>query len=140
GYDVCLRGVAGRPRRAWAALVLVLGGAAAVASRIPSGFLPEMDEGAFVIDYFLPAGTSLDATDAAALRIEEDLRRDPAVLTWTRRTGAELGPVTATQLNRGDIAVQLKPRRERPEAEEVMARLRDRIDAEMPNVRIEVVL
>ncbi len=138
-YLACLRGVAGRPGWAWAALVLLLGGAAAVASRIPSGFLPEMDEGAFVIDYFLPAGTSLDATDAAALRIEEDLRRDPAVLTWTRRTGAELGPVTATQMNRGDIAVQLKPRRERPEAEEVMARLRDRLDGEMPNVRIEFV-
>ena len=26
----------------------------------PSGFLPTMDEGAFVLDYFLPAGTSLE--------------------------------------------------------------------------------
>jgi len=26
--------------------------------RVPSGFLPTMDEGAFVLDYFLPAGTS----------------------------------------------------------------------------------
>jgi len=139
GYARGLRGVVGRPLWAWAALVLVLGAAAAIAGRIPSGFLPEMDEGAFVIDYFLPAGTSLDATDAAALRIEASLRGDPSVATWTRRTGAELGPVTATQLNRGDIAVQLKPRSERPEAEEVMSRLRDRLEAEMPGVRIEFV-
>jgi multidrug efflux pump subunit AcrB len=138
-YGRGLLAALGHPRLAWIALALVIGAAAAVAGRIPSGFLPEMDEGAFVIDYFLPAGTSLADTDAAALRIEEELRQDPAVATWTRRTGAELGPVTATELSRGDIAVQLRSRRQRPEAEEVMGRLRDRLDAEMPNVRIEFV-
>jgi multidrug efflux pump subunit AcrB len=139
GYERGLLATLRRPRLAWIALVLVIGVAATLAGRIPSGFLPEMDEGAFVIDYFLPAGTSLQETDAAALRIEEALRQDPAVATWTRRTGAELGPVTATQLNRGDIAVQLVRRSQRPEAEEVMGRLRDRLDAGMPNVRIEFV-
>jgi CzcA family heavy metal efflux pump len=139
GYERGLLTTLGHPGLAWTALLLVIGAAAAVAGRVPSGFLPEMDEGAFVIDYFLPAGTSLAETDAAALRIEEELRQDPAVATWTRRTGAELGPVTATLMNRGDIAVQLVPRRRRPEAEEVMGRLRERLDAGMPNVRIEFV-
>src|SRR5207247_3387002 len=55
--------------------LVVLG--ALVATRIPSGFLPEMDEGAFVLDYFLPAGTSLEATNAAALRIEAILGQTP---------------------------------------------------------------
>lgn len=139
GYERGLTAALRHPRLAWIALMVVIGAALALVTRIPSGFLPEMDEGAFVIDYFLPAGTSLQETDAAALRIEEALRQDPAVATWTRRTGAELGPVTATQMNRGDIAVQLVPRRHRPEAEEVMGRLRDRLDASMPNVRIEFV-
>ncbi|HKN46716.1 MAG TPA: efflux RND transporter permease subunit, partial [Candidatus Polarisedimenticolia bacterium] len=139
GYSRGLERVLGRPRLAWTTLALALGAGGAIAARIPSGFLPEMDEGAFVVDYFLPAGTSLAATDAAALRIEETLRRDPAVATWTRRTGAELGPVTATQMSRGDIAVRLKPRRERPDAEEVISRLRRQLDAEMPAVRIEFV-
>jgi CzcA family heavy metal efflux pump len=139
GYARWLGAALGHPRLAWVALLIVIVAAAAVAGRIPSGFLPEMDEGAFVIDYFLPAGTSLEETDASALRIEAALREDPAVATWTRRTGAELGPVTATLMNRGDIAVQLVPRSRRAEAEEVMARLRDRLDAEMPNVRIEFV-
>jgi CzcA family heavy metal efflux pump len=139
GYTRWLGKALGRPRLAWLALLVVIGAAAAVAGRIPSGFLPEMDEGAFVIDYFLPAGASLEETDASALRIEAALREDPAVATWTRRTGAELGPVTATLMNRGDIAVQLLPRRRRPEAEEVMERLRDRLGTEMPNVRIEFV-
>jgi CzcA family heavy metal efflux pump len=138
-YARSLRHVLGRPRLAWTALVLALGLGGVIASRIPSGFLPEMDEGAFVIDYFLPAGTSLAATDAAALRIEETLRRNPAVETWTRRTGAELGPVTATEMNHGDIAVRLKPRHERPDAEEVMSQVRQQLDVEMPAVRIEFV-
>jgi multidrug efflux pump subunit AcrB len=139
GYERGLATALSRPRLAWTTLVLLLGAATALLGRIPSGFLPEMDEGAFVIDYFLPAGTSLEETDAAALRIEAALRQDPAVTTWTRRTGAELGPVTATLMNRGDIAVQLKARRLRPEAEEVMGRLRRSLDATMPNVRIEFV-
>lgn len=138
-YALGLEHVLGRPRLAFAALALALGVSGLLAARIPSGFLPQMDEGAFVLDYFLPAGTSLAATDATALRIEDVLRRDPAVATWTRRTGAELGPVTATQMNRGDIAVGLKPRRERPDAEEVMSRLRQELEAQMPAVRIEFV-
>ena len=138
-YALGLQQVLDRPRLAWTVLALAVGLAGALATRIPSGFLPQMDEGAFVLDYFLPAGTSLAATDAAALRIEEALRRDPAIATWTRRTGAELGPVTATQMNRGDIAIRLKQRRERPNAEDVMSRLRQQLDAEMPAVRIEFV-
>ncbi len=138
-YAWMLRRVLHRPAAAAVAVgaLVVLG--ALVASRIPSGFLPEMDEGAFVIDYFLPAGTSLEATNAAALRIESILAQTPAIATWTRRTGAELGPVTATQLNRGDIAVLLKPRGRRPDAEQVIDEVRARVEREMPGVRIEFV-
>src|SRR6185295_9832497 len=106
---------------------------------LPSGFLPEMDEGAFVLDYFLPPGTSLQATSEAALRIEDVLRENKSVVTWTRRTGAELGPVTATELNRGDIAVQLAPRKKREGAEEVMDEVRAALEARMPAVRFEFV-
>ena len=138
-YAWALRRVLHRPAAAAVGVgaLVVLG--LLVASRIPSGFLPEMDEGAFVLDYFLPAGTSLEATNAAALRIESILAQTPAIVNWTRRTGAELGPVTATQLNRGDIAVLLKPRRTRPDAEEVIDEVRARLEREMPGVRIEFV-
>jgi len=138
-YGLALRALLGRPTVAWAALAATVGAGLVLAPRIPSGFLPDMDEGAFVLDYFLPAGSSLAATGAIALRIEGILRQDPAVAGWTRRTGAELGPVTATQLNRGDIAVRLAARRERPPAEEVMTRIRRRLEEEMPGVRIEFV-
>jgi len=138
-YARTLRGALHRPAAmAAGACALVLLGAF-IATRIPSGFLPEMDEGAFVLDYFLPAGTSLEATDAAALRIESILGQTPGIANWSRRTGAELGPVTATQLNRGDIAVLLKPRGTRSPAEEVMDEVRGRVEHELPGVRVEFV-
>src|SRR5206468_4379248 len=62
-----------------------------------------------------------------------------AIANWSRRTGAELGPLTATQLNRGDIAVLLKPRGARPDAEEVMDEVRDRVERDLPGVRVEFV-
>jgi multidrug efflux pump subunit AcrB len=138
-YVRILRGSLRRPAllALGTATVVLAGGV--LSTRIPSGFLPEMDEGAFVLDYFLPAGTSLEATDAAALRIEAILGRTDGVDTWSRRTGAELGPVTATQLNRGDIAVLLKPRGARREAEEVIDEVRGRVEHELPGVRVEFV-
>jgi len=137
-----LRALGAMLHRPWAA-VAVVGLAAAVvfglAGRIPSGFLPEMDEGGFVIDYFLPAGTSLAATDAVALRIEKVLAGMPAIVRWARRTGAELGPLTATQTHTGDIAVVLAPRGSRPDAEAVIDEVRQRLAAVVPDARIEFV-
>ena len=88
-----------------AVLLLVLGVVGAL--KVPSGFLPTMDEGAFVLDYFLPSGTSLTDTDQVARKVEAILSSTPEVQTFSRRTGAELGPATATQLDRGHIMVKL---------------------------------
>ncbi len=135
-----LLGAAGSRRVAVAGAtgLLVLAGAV-VARRMPSGFLPEMDEGAFVLDYFMPAGTSLADTEKAALKLEAMLASTPGVETWSRRTGAELGPVTATLMSRGDIAVRLGPRGRRKDAEEIIGKLRERVEAEVPGVRVEFV-
>lgn len=132
--------IARRHRFALAAVTLSLVVAGVlVARRMPSGFLPEMDEGAFVLDYFLPAGTSLAETERAALKIEALLQRTPGIDSWSRRTGAELGPATATLMSRGDIAVRLAPRSKRRDAEEIIAGLRARVEAELPGVRVEFV-
>ena len=98
-------------RRRWAGLAVALGllaAGGASARLVGTGFLPSMDEGAFVLDYFLPAGTSLDDTDAVARKIEAVLTSIPEVATYARRTGAELGPAAATEVSRGDIMVRLK--------------------------------
>jgi len=78
------------------------------ATRIESGFIPEMDEGAFVLDFFTPIGTSLVEADRLTQSIDEVLRHDDAVETFSRRLGAELGPPAATEASRGDYIVRLK--------------------------------
>ncbi len=121
-----------------AGLALLVAGGLAL-SRAETGFLPEFDEGSFVLDYFLPAGTSLADTDAVARKIGGVLSATPDIATWSRRTGAELGPVTATQFNRGDLTVLLKPRGERKEYEEMLPDLRRRLEAAAPAARFEFI-
>jgi CzcA family heavy metal efflux pump len=128
--------------RRWLGLLLVaglLGLGVLAAVRVPTGFLPSMDEGAFVLDYFLPAGTSLGDTDAVARRIERILHEDADVLTFSRRTGAELGPVAATEISRGDIMVRLRAKTDgrTRDLDDVISGLRARVAAEVPEARTE---
>ena len=105
---------------------------------VPSGFMPACDEGAFVLDYETPAGTSLTETDALARRVESILRETPEVETFSRRTGAQVGPAAVTLLNTGDFVVRLRSRRTR-HAEAIMDDLRGRIEAEIPGMRVEFI-
>ncbi len=99
-----------------------------------------MDEGAFVLDYFLPAGTSLATTERYAKGLEQELRDTPEVRTFSRRLGAELGPAAATELSRGDVMVSLLPASDRKRSsEDIVADLRTRIEEKYPEVRVEFV-
>jgi CzcA family heavy metal efflux pump len=127
-------------RRPWwvvgAAVLFVAAGV--VGGRwVESGFLPEIDEGAYVLDYFAPIGTSLAESDHLAHEIDDMLRRDPDVQTFSRRLGAELGPPRATETSSGDVMVRLKPHH-RP-IEELMEEQRKLLAARLPGVRVELI-
>ncbi|HEY0191277.1 MAG TPA: efflux RND transporter permease subunit, partial [Kofleriaceae bacterium] len=104
-----------------------------------TGFLPRMDEGAFVIDYFLPAGTSLEDTARIATAIDAVVAHTPEVQAFTRRTGSELGPAAATMQSRGDLMVRLVPRDHRDAIAEVIGRVRDQLRRRVPEARFEYV-
>jgi CzcA family heavy metal efflux pump len=107
--------------------------------KLSTGFLPEMDEGGFVIDYLTPPGTSLAETDALVRQMEKKVLKVPEVSAFSRRTGAELG-LFATEQNRGDILVKLKPRSHRHRtAEEVIEDLRGQITQSIAGVDVEFV-
>jgi CzcA family heavy metal efflux pump len=107
---------------------------------LETGFLPDMDEGGFVVDYLTPTGTSLPETDRMVKRVEAVLAGTPEVAGFARRTGAELG-LFATPQNSGDIVVRLKPRSERKRtSEEVVDDLRGTFEKQMPGMTIEFVL
>ena len=78
-----------------------------------SDLLPEMDEGGFVIDYIMPAGSSLAETNRVVGHVEEMLREVPEVESTSRRTGLQLGLAAVTEANTGDILVKLKAKRKR---------------------------
>ena len=86
-----------------------------------------MDEGGFVIDYLTPAGTALEETDRIVRKVEAIVAATPEVASFSRRTGSELG-LFATEQNKGDVLVRLKPRSERSRsAEEIIAELRSKV-------------
>jgi CzcA family heavy metal efflux pump len=120
------------------AVVLVLAGYFAH-RYVGTGFLPEMDEGAFVLDYFTPGGTALAETDRELHIAEGILARTPEITGTSRRTGAELG-LFATQQNTGDVVARLEPPSQRSRTIfEVIAEVRDKISAAVPRLHIEFV-
>ena len=136
-YERALAAVLDHPRRiGLAALVLVAAGLA-LWRLVGTGFLPEMDEGAFVLDYFTPGGTALAETNREIGVAESILARTPEVTGTSRRTGAELG-MFATAQNSGDIIARLTPpgRRAR-DVSAVIDEVRDEVTSAVPRLHIE---
>lgn len=119
-----------------ATLLVVLFGAF-IYTRVETGFLPEMDEGGFVLDYRLPPGTSLAETNKVLSQIEQVLKATPEVAAFSRRTGSQLG-FFATEPNEGDILVRLKDSRSR-DSDEIVDDLRSQIEEKFPQAHAEFV-
>ena len=79
---------------------------------LPSGFLPEMDEGSIVLDFISPPGTSLEETDKMLQKVEVILHQTPEVETFSRRLGTQMG-FFITEPNYGDYLIQLKKERDK---------------------------
>jgi multidrug efflux pump subunit AcrB len=103
-----------------------------------SDLLPAMDEGGFVIDYIMPAGSSLSETNRVVGHVEQMLREVPEVESTSRRTGLQLGLASVTEANTGDVLVKLKSKRDR-DVEEVMADVRARIKQEEPALDVDFI-
>ena len=138
-YGTTLAPALRHPRRMIAGLAVVVVLGIAGFQLVGTGFLPEMDEGAFVLDYFTPGGTALAETDREVRIAEGILARTPEIVGTSRRTGAEMG-LFATLQNSGDIVARLKPQsRRRRDIFKVMDAARDSIGAAVPRLHIEFV-
>ena len=106
---------------------------------VATGFLPKMDEGGFVIDYLTPAGTAIEETDRQIKKVEKIVADTPEVASFSRRTGSELG-LFATEPNKGDLLVRLKPRGQRHRSAEVIIEdMRPKIHEAVPSMDVEFV-
>lgn len=102
---------------------------------IGNDFMPDMDEGTFVLDYATPPGTSLGETDRILMDVERTLMSIPEVESYSRRTGTQLG-FFMTEANSGDFLVKLKSVRTRPIGD-VIAEVRERVNATEPALRVD---
>ncbi len=124
-YEIALGWSLGHSKLILLASVAILASSVGLYLSLGSGFLPEMDEGAFVLDYRLPAGTSLTEADRLLKHIERFLAVTPEVEGYSRRTGARLALAIA-EPNTGDFLVKLRRDRSRS-LEEVTGELREKI-------------
>ncbi len=102
---------------------------------VGSGFMPHEDEGGFVLDYISPPGTSLAETDRMLREVEQIVRANPNVLTYSRRTGTQLGG-GVTEANTGDFFIRLKPFPRQP-IDDVMQQISDKVKQDVPTLDID---
>jgi len=136
-YERALATVLHHPRRIVVAATVLVAAGLGLWRLVGTGFLPEMDESAFVLDYFTPGGTALAETNREVGVAEGVLAATPEITGTSRRTGAELG-MFATAQNSGDIIARLPPRSRRSrDVFAVIDDVRDRIAAAVPRLHIE---
>lgn len=125
-------------RLRWVALLLCIGigfGGWQIQKHLATGFMPDMDEGGFIIDYKSAWGTSIEETDRMMQQAEAILTKIPEVEGYSRRTGARLALAIA-EPNKGDFLVKLRPDRKRS-TEEVKIELRNKFNAALPAIEWE---
>jgi CzcA family heavy metal efflux pump len=135
-YEKWLITALDRPRWVLAGVLVLLGVGALSYTQVGSGFMPAVDEGGFVLDYRAPPGTSLTETNRLLLQVEEVLRRNSNVDTYSRRTGLQLGG-GLTEAFEGDFFVRLKASGREP-IEDVMDQVRAEVETNVPGLEIEL--
>ncbi len=103
--------------------------------KLPSGFLPQMDEGSIVLDFVSPPGTSLDGTDRMLDVVDHILQTTPEVQSFSREIGTQNG-FFITEPNTGDYTITLKKNRKLT-TDEVADNIRKRIEAKLPALQVD---
>lgn len=98
-------------------------------------FMPELDEGALLVQTVLPGEASLDQVDKVNTQVQEVIASVPAVSFVSRRSGRSEETEDPMPHVLSDVLVQLKPREERGETEEVADEIREALE-EVPGVAV----
>ena len=102
--------------------------------RIGSDFMPQLDEGAFLLQTVLPAEAALDEVDRLNHRVEDLLREVPEVEDVVRRTGRAERTEDPMPHTVSDVLVVLKSNRTRS-LEETEVDMRHRLEG-LPGVAV----
>ena len=114
----------------FALLAVLAVGAGLFGSRLPSGFLPEEDQGYVFLALQLPDAASLERTDAASRKIEEMLSKIPGVQYTTSVVGFSLLSLVQNTYS-AFFFVTFKPWSERTKPEEQYAAIKANINKQL---------
>jgi len=131
-YDRSLRVVLRYRRTTMAVLLLTFGLTAYLFVAIPKGFIPTEDNGTIFAFTEAAQDVSFEAMMARQRAVAEVFRTHPHVEQLVSFIGAS---GSSTVLNNGRLFARLKPRRERPPVEEIIADLRPKL-AQIPGIRV----
>jgi cobalt-zinc-cadmium resistance protein CzcA len=98
-----------------------------LATRLGSDFVPPLDEGAILMQTFLPPEASLEEVDRLNHRVEDVLREFPEVADVVRRTGRAERTEDPMPHTLSDVLILLSPDRART-GEPLIAALREAVE------------
>src|SRR6185369_4953201 len=136
-YERTLRTAIARPTALVVGSLIVVAAAFGTYRLLGSDLLPEMDEGGFILDYIMPAGSSLTETNRVMEHVERILHAIPEVESTSRRTGLQMGLAAVTEANTGDMTVKLNSNRSRG-IDEIIAEVRAKVKKTEPQLDFEL--
>jgi HAE1 family hydrophobic/amphiphilic exporter-1 len=105
GYGKALGGVLKRPLLGFVAFLLLVVATWQLATRVPTGFIPDEDQGWFIVLVNAPDGASIQRTGKVLRQVDEILRAQPEVAGAFAVGGFSFG---GSGPNRGILFVNLK--------------------------------
>ncbi len=136
-YDRLLAVVERRPRKVGAGVALVTLAGLATVPFFRGGFVPELQEGHFIVHLYAPAGTSLDESLRLGRLVTARLAALPAVRSVAQQAGRAEQADDVLGPEQSDLQVRLRPGLSEDETEEAAAAIR-RALAGFPGVEFAV--
>ena len=96
-----------KPRRAWLWLIAAVIAMVFAMRALPSGLVPQEDQGVIFVDVTAPAGSPLVETDKIMAQVEEHVLRLEEVESYAKISG--FGLISGTGVSYGTLVVRLKP-------------------------------
>ena len=126
-----------RPRRTMTAALLVLAGAGVLVPRLGTEFIPQLDEGALLVDAVRDPAVSLTTSVEMQRELERAVLMSPEVTHVLSRVGRPAVGSDPMGVNKADVFVGLKPRNEwRPglTREALETEIAEHIDRRVPGI------
>ncbi len=100
-------------------LGIIVGATVVLGKKVPGGFVPEEDNGYFLMGVLLPDAASFERTDAVSAKLEKILAKFDGIESYTVINGYNILSSTVSS-NSATVFVQLKEWAERPTDKEII--------------------